>query len=130
LTVQLAAPALVNRVIVDTQSAGSTAAGLRDYSIEVLRPGGRWVTVAEVRGEFRYHVEELAFTAVLTQSIRVTELSANYGGYAGGGLPSFWPSKQSTSALVHSVQVYSGSGAPSAADGNGLSALPSARPDG
>ena len=124
LTVTLAKPADVNRVIVDSQSAGSTAAGPRNFAIEVLSPKGTWIRVAQVRQEFRDHIEELAFDPVVTRSIRVTIATANYGGYAGGGVPSFWPLAQTAGPLVHSVQVYSGSLSPKVVGGSALRSPP------
>ena len=124
LTVRLAKPAEINRVLVDSQSEGSTAAGLRNYAIQVLNPKGNWIQVAQVRQEFRDHVDELAFDPVVTRSIRVVITAANYGGYAGGGVPSFWPIGQAQSPLLHSLQVYSGSLNPTAVGGGALSSLP------
>ena len=74
--------------------------------------------------EFRDHVEELAFDPVVTRSIRVVITAANYGGYAGGGVPSFWPIGHALSPLVHSVQVYAGSLPPNVVGGSELSSLP------
>ncbi len=124
LTVRLAKPVELNRVFVDSQSAGSTAAGLRSFTIEVLNPKGNWIQVAQVSREFRDHVEELAFDPVVTRSIRVVITAANYGGYAGGGVPSFWPIGHALSPLVHSVQVYAGSLPPNVVGGSELSSLP------
>ena len=56
LTLQPAIPVPGSRGIVDARSVGTTAAGLRDYEVEVLLPGGRWETVTQVSGECRYHV--------------------------------------------------------------------------
>lgn len=124
LTVTLAKPAEVNRVMVDSQSAGSTAAGVRSFAIEVANPKGNWIQVAQVRQEFRSHIEELVFDPVVTRSIRIAITEADYGGYAGGGVPSFWPIGQAASPLVHSVQIYSGSLSPKIAKGGALRSLP------
>ena len=49
LTVKLAGTPTINRIVVDTQSVGSTATGVRDYTVSVDEPGSGWTTVSTVR---------------------------------------------------------------------------------
>ena len=42
LTVTLASASTINRIVVDTQSAGSVAPGVRDYTLSVDEPGTGW----------------------------------------------------------------------------------------
>ena len=55
LTVTLAGASTLDRVIVDTQSVGSTATGLRDYTLSADEPGTGWVTIATETGQYRDH---------------------------------------------------------------------------
>jgi hypothetical protein len=123
LTVTLAAPTTIDRVVVDTQSVGSTAPGLRNYTISADEPGTGWVTLATGRGQYRYHELQFAVDPVQVSALRVTVGEIDYGGYYGGGIPPFWPSTQAAAAFVHALQAYTGSGGPSVVDGSGLAAL-------
>jgi len=120
LTVTLASPSTVDRVVVDTQSVGSTAPGLRNYTLSVDEPGTGWVTVATVTGQYRYHEAQFAFDPVSVSAVRVSVTELDYGGYYGGGIPPFWPATQSAAAFVHALEAYGGSGGPAVVDGSGL----------
>ena len=122
-TVTLAAPKTIDRVVVDTQSVGSTAPGLRNYTISADEPGTGWVTLATEQGQFRYHELQFAVDPVQVTALRVTVAEVNYGGYFGGAIPPFWPSTQLAGAFLHALQAYTGSGGPSVVDGSGLPAL-------
>ena len=123
LTVDLASPTTIDRVVVDTQSVGSTAPGLRNYTISGDEPGTGWVTLATEQGQYRYHELQFAVDPVQVSALRVTVSEINYGGYYGGGIPPFWPVTQSAAAFVHALQAYAGSGGPSVVDGSGTAAL-------
>jgi hypothetical protein len=123
LTVNLATASTLDRVVVDTQSVGSTAPGLRDYTLSVNKPGTGWVTVATVTNEFRDHEELLSFAPVVATAIRINVTEVNFGGYYGGGIPPWWAQGQTASAFVHAIQAYTGSGGPSVVNGTGLTPL-------
>jgi hypothetical protein len=122
LTVRLSKPAVVNRVVVDTQSVGSTATSVRNYVVAVERSGG-WVTVGTVVGQFRHHQEQLSFAPVEAAAVRITISMINYGGYYGGGIPPFVPLGTMGAAFLHSIKVYAGTSPPARVDGSTLPAL-------
>jgi hypothetical protein len=123
LTVTLAGASTLDRVIVDTQSVGSTAPGLRDYTLSADEPGTGWVTVATQTGQFRDHEALFAFAPLVATALRVSVTEVDYGGYYGGGIPPWWSTSTSADAFIHTVEAYSGSGGPSVVDGSGLPAL-------
>ena len=108
LTVTLARPAVVNRVVIDTQSPGSTAPGLRNYTVSVRRPAGDWAVVARVAGQFADHIQQITMAPQSVSAVKITVTQVNYGGYASGGVPSFWPLNQTAVAFVHTFEVYGG----------------------
>lgn len=114
LTVTLAGPATVNRIVVDTGSVGSTAPGVRDYTVEVEDPQGSWSAVAAVQDQFAAHQKEIWISPQEVTAVRVTVSEVNYGGYYGGAIPVFWPAGDWEGAFLHSVQIYGGTAAPSA----------------
>ncbi len=120
LTVTLASPSTIDRVVVDTQSVGSIAPGLRNYTLSADEPGTGWVTLADERGQFRDHQLQFAFDPVSVSALRVSVTELDYGGYYGGGIPPFWPTTQSAAAFVHALEAYAGPGGPTVVDGSGL----------
>jgi hypothetical protein len=124
LTVALAKPTVIDRVVVDTQSVGSTATGVRNYVVWVERPSGGWEKVAAVVAQFRFHQEQLAFRPVTTKEVRIAVSTVNFGGYYGGGIPPFWPSGMVGTAYLHAVEVYRGTATPAQIAGSPLAALP------
>jgi hypothetical protein len=123
LTVHLASPATIDRVVVDTQSLGSTAGGLRDYTVSVQSPGGSWSVVGTVTGEFYDHQELVSFPPVDAQAVRIDVAAVNYGGSNGGAIPTFWRTTLTESAFVHAVEVYAGTAGPAVVDGSRLAPL-------
>ena len=123
LTVTLAGPSTINRVVVDTQSVGSTATSVRDYTVSVDRPSVGWTTVATVDGQYRNHEMQLAFDPVVASAVRISVTEVNFGGYYGGGIPPWWASGQVGTAFLHALQVYGGSGTASQVNGSGLTPL-------
>ena len=123
ITVKLAAPATIDRVVVDTQSVGSTAAGVRNYTVSVEAPDGSWNEVAAIVGQFRDHVQQVAFAPTAAQAVRLDVSMANLGGYYGGGVPNFWSPSWSNPPLVHAIEIYGGTGGPALINGSGLAAL-------
>jgi hypothetical protein len=128
LTVTLPRPASVDRVVVDTQSPGSTATGLRNYTLAVRAPGAGptagWVTVGRVVGEYRDHQQQITFAFRAVIAVRITVSAIDYGGYADGGVPNFWPLDQTGAAFVHAVEIYAGADGPAAIDGTTLTPVP------
>ena len=123
LTVNLAGASTLDRVVVDTQSVGSTAPGLRNYTISADEPGTGWVTVATEQGQYRYHEALFAFAPLVATALRVSVTELDYGGYYGGGIPPWWPTSLSAGAFIHTIEAYAGSGGPSVVDGTGLAPL-------
>ena len=120
LTVTLADRATINRIVVDTQSVGSTATGVRNYTVSVDEPSGGWTRVANVVGQYRTHELELAFAPVDATAVRISVSEVDFGGYYGGGVPPWWSPTQVAPAFVHAIQVYKGTDQPDTVDGSGL----------
>jgi len=119
LTVTWPTATTVNRVVVDTQSVGSTAPGLRNYTV-ALDESGSWTTVATETGEFRDHQQLVAVTPASATGVRITVSEVDFGGYDGGGIPPWWSATTPAAAFVHAVQVYAGTGTPAQVGGSGL----------
>jgi hypothetical protein len=125
ITVNLKAATTINRVLVDTQSLGSTASGLRNYSVAVKTSNGSWKTVDTVTDQFRYHIDLVAFSPVSATAVKITVTSVNFGGYAGGSLPSFCTTSGCVgTAFLHAVEIYAGTASPAAVKGDQLRKLP------
>jgi len=123
LTVTLAAASTLDRVIVDTQSQGSVAPGLRNYTLQADEPGNGWVTIATETGQYRDHEVLVTFAPLVATALRVTTTEVDFGGYYGGGIPPWWTPGQTAPAFIHTIEAYSGSGGPSVVDGSGLTPL-------
>ena len=72
LTDTFARTTTIDRIIVDTQSNGSTATSVRDYTLSADEPGTGWVTVATETGQYRDHTLQFAFPPVAATGIRIT----------------------------------------------------------
>ena len=123
MTVTLQGEPTIDRIVVDTQSVGSTASGLRDYALSVDEPGTGWTTVANVVGEFRAHEQLVAIGPVQATAVRITVSEVNFGGYYGGGIPPWWSPTLPATAFLHALQVYAGSDTPGQVNGSSLSPL-------
>ncbi len=121
-TVTLPSAQTLDRVVVDTQSAGSTASSVRNYTV-ALNEGGTWTTVATVTGQFRNHSQLVTFAPASATGIRISVAEVNFGGYYGGGIPPWWSPTQTSPAFLHSVMAFAGTGGPSAVTGAGLTPL-------
>ena len=106
ITVKLPHAARIDRVLVDGHSLGSLVGDPRDFTVEVESPAGKWSHVATVTGSFYQRATLVQFSPVLARAVRVAVQEANYGGYAGGGVPSFWSSSTPLTLEIHAVQVY------------------------
>ena len=122
ITVQLTAPTTIDRVLVDNHSIGSTVGSPRDFNVSIELPDGSWEQVGSVMGEFYDHAVEVVFSPTEAQAVRISVEDANYGGYAGGGIPSFWPSSDTLAMQIHAIEVYAAS---SASDPSELPGTPS-----
>jgi hypothetical protein len=123
-TVNLANPATINRVVIDTQSVGSTASSVRNYVVSVDEPSSGWTTVATVAGQYRTHELQLAFDPVMASAVKITVSEVNFGGYYGGGIPPFWTHGYGiATAFLHAIQVYGGTGTASQVNGSSLTPL-------
>ena len=122
LTDTFAATTTIDRIVVDTQSNGSTASSVRDYTLSA-DVGGNWTTVATETGQYRDHILQFAFAPVAASAIRINVSEVDFGGYYGGGIPPWWSATQIAPAFLHSIEAYAGSGGPDAVDGSSLPAL-------
>jgi hypothetical protein len=125
LTVTLASAATINRIVVDTQSAGSVAPGVRDYTLSVKEPATGWTTVAGEVGQYRDHEVLFAFPPVLATAVQISVTEVDYGGYYGGGIPPWWSPTDEGNAFLHALQVYAGTSTVDQVDGTGLTSLTS-----
>jgi hypothetical protein len=123
LTVTLPTAASINRIVVDTQSNGSTAPSLRDFVVSVDEPGTGWQTISTVTGAYRFHQLQLAFAPVVATGVRLSVSEVNFGGYYGGGIPPWWDPTDTEGATVHALQVYAGSESVADVDGDNLTPL-------
>ena len=123
LTVTLASATTIDRVLVDTQSVGSTAPGIRDYTVSGDEPGSGWVTLATEPDQFRDHVAQFAIVPTLVTALRITVSQVNFGGYFGGGIPPWWSPTQQDPAFIHAVEAFAGTGGPSVVAGTALPPL-------
>ena len=123
LTVTLASASTINRIVVDTQSAGSVATGVRDYTLSVDEPGTGWTTVATEVGQYRDHEVLFAFSPVLATAVKISVTEVDFGGYFGGGIPPWWSPTEEGTAFLHALQVYAGTSTVDQVDGTGLTPL-------
>ncbi|HEY5110013.1 MAG TPA: discoidin domain-containing protein [Acidimicrobiales bacterium] len=123
LTVTLASNQTIDRVVVDTQSVGSTASGVRNYTLSANEPGTGWTKLATETGQYRNHALQFSFPPVAAGALRIDVAEVNFGGYYGGGIPPFWSPSQGSAAFLHSLRAYAGTGGPSVVDGTALTPL-------
>ncbi len=123
LTVTLASAATINRIVVDTQSAGSVATGVRNYTLSVDEPGAGWTTVATEVGQYRDHEVLFAFPPVLASAVKISVTEVDFGGYYGGGIPPWWSPTQDGNAFLHALQAYAGTNSVAQVEGSGLTPL-------
>jgi len=123
LTDTFARSTTIDRILVDTQSNGSTASSVREYTLSVDEPGTGWVTVASESNQYRDHILQFAFAPVAATGIRIAVSEVNFGGYYGGGIPPWWSPTTIAPAFLHSIEAYAGTGGPSVVGGTGLPPL-------
>ncbi|MFP3714956.1 hypothetical protein [Puerhibacterium sp. TATVAM-FAB25] len=120
--VATAGPVVIDRVAVATAGIRCCASGLRDYTVSVRTPEGRWLDVAEVRDQFWERVALVRFEPVEVTAVRVsvpmtTErgvpvLAANYTGVLGGLHPDYIPltTESDWIATVSAVRAWASQG--------------------
>ena len=123
LTVTLASASTVNRIVVDTQSAGSVATGVRNYTLSLDEPGTGWTTVRTEVGQYRDHEVLFDFPPVLATAVKISVTEVDFGGYYGGGIPPWWTPTEDGNAFLHALQVYAGTSSVDQVDGTGLTPL-------
>jgi hypothetical protein len=123
LTVTLASPSTLDRVIVNTQSVGSTATSVRNYTLSANEPGSGWVPIKTMTGQFRNHEALFDFPPLVATQLQVVVTEVNFGGYYGGGVPPWWGPSDPAPAFLHAVEAFAGSGGPAVVDGGSLPAL-------
>ena len=123
LTDTFAATTTIDRILVDTQSVGSTATAVRNYTLSADEPGHGWVTVATETGQYRNHILQFAFPPTAASAIRITVGEVDFGGYFGGGIPPWWTPTDIGPAFLHSIEAYAGTGGPAVVDGDALTPL-------
>jgi hypothetical protein len=121
IRVELAHAKKINRVLVDTQSMGSTATGIRGYTVSVLTTKGKWLVVGTVTRQFRSHIDQVVFNPVDARAVRIQVSTVNAGGYVGGALPSFCTQTSCVvTAFIHAIEIYAGTAAPATVNGANL----------
>lgn len=101
LEVQLAQPALIDRVVVESPGIRCCTAGLSAYTVSVQDADGAWHDVGTESGLFATRTSTVTFAPVTASAVRVQIPStvsrgltiplANYGGQTGGLLPAWEP---------------------------------------
>ncbi len=123
LTVTLPGTPTIDRIVLDTQSNGSTAASLRDFTVSVDEPGIGWQTVDTTTRSYRSHELEIDLAPTAATGVRVAVSEVNFGGYYGGGIPPWWNPADTEPAFLHALQVYAGTAPVSQLQGGGLTPL-------
>ncbi len=90
LTVDLAGPKVLDRIITTSHSIASIVPGMRDYSVAIKLRDGSWRAVDRVVGQFTARRRQSSFAPVVAVALRVTATAVNYGGMANGTKPYFW----------------------------------------
>jgi len=106
----------IDRVIMATGGIDGVQPGIRGFDVGVEKPNHHWVIVRRVRGNFFTRTVQAYFKPVKAIAVGIRVVSVNYGGYAGGAMPWFWPTdvKSLTDdtqpwygpAIIRELQVY------------------------
>jgi hypothetical protein len=99
--VDLAEPATVDRVVVESAGIRCCTSGVRSYTVEVQGDDGRWQEVGRQDGLFLARTSAVTFEPRTVTAIRVqvpstttrgiTVPDVNYSGQSGGLLPAWEP---------------------------------------
>jgi hypothetical protein len=106
LTVTFAHAERIDRVLLATSSVGSTMPGIRSWLVEVREASGPWRVVASHSNLFYDRAALSKFPPVSTTAIRIKVERVNFGGYAGGAKPSFWPKSTASAASQPNDYAY------------------------
>ena len=91
LTVTFARTERIDRVLLVTSSVANTMPGIRSWKVQVRTASGAWRVVGAPSNLFYDRAVLTPFRPVRTRAIRIIVERINYGGYAGGAKPWFWP---------------------------------------
>jgi hypothetical protein len=106
LTVTFPEAERIDRVLLATSSIGSTMPGIRSWNVLVETAAGRWRRVAAYRNLFYDRAALSQFPALLARAVRIQVEAVNFGGYAGGAKPWFWPSSTAAAATQPNDYAY------------------------
>ena len=91
ITVKLPTAQNIDRLFISSSSIHSVDSNIRNATVQVSSDGNTWTTVGTITDNFIQRSWNIGFTAQLVSQIRVTNMTANYSGYAGGLAPVWWP---------------------------------------
>ncbi len=91
ITVKLPTTQNINRLFMASSSIHSVDSNIRNATVQVSIDGTNWNTVGTITDNFFQRSWSLSFTSQSVSQIRVTNLSSNFSGYAGGLAPVWWP---------------------------------------
>ena len=91
ITVKLPTAQNINRVFLSSSSIHSVDSNIRNALVQVSSDGTNWTTVGTITDNFFQRSWLINFTNQMVSQIRVTNLSSNFSGYAGGLAPVWWP---------------------------------------
>ncbi len=111
LTVVLASPQAIDRVLVATSTLGSVMPGLQNYVVQA-DVQGVWTTVAGETDQYFDRSMVLTFPAVTATAVRLLPQSENFGGDAGGLMPWYWVPGSTGAGAVYSLEIYGPGAAP------------------
>lgn len=92
LTLTFSEPKTINRVRIASSGISSVLTGLRSFDVMGRNGSGTWTVLATVRDNFMNNMHLLSFAGRELTQIKISNISVNYSGYAGGARPSWWPS--------------------------------------
>jgi hypothetical protein len=98
LTVTFPHTERIDRVLLATSSVGSTMPGIRSWQVAVRTPSGAWRVVGSYTNLFYDRAALTKFAPIRASAIRIRVERVNFGGYAGGAEPWFWPKPTPPSA--------------------------------
>jgi F5/8 type C domain len=106
LTVTFVHAERIDRVLLATSSVGSTMPGIRSWEVEVREHSDGWRVVASYSNLFYDRAALSKFPPVTTTAVRIQVERVNFGGYAGGAKPSFWPKSTAAAAAQPNDYAY------------------------
>jgi hypothetical protein len=98
LTVTFPHTELIDRVLLVTSSVANTMPGIRSWQVAVRIPSGAWRVVGSYTNLFYDRAALTRFAPIRVSAVRIRVERVNFGGYAGGAEPWFWPKPTPPSA--------------------------------